>query len=1142
VRDLSDNDDDGDLVADEPKRATSTPVPLGPEERLVHAGLMRVAPAAARMFLDAAGMVAAIPRRPTTPMLVGHLVREVESTLTAMLDPLGGRRDPEEKDGEAAKRLRIIEGLGLTDEEPWLIAIERRGPDGLRPHLWAHHSSPDRLRAADDEFDKFWQLHLAAFAALLDLFERRAVPILDQIESIANGDGTLQRRAKALAKQVPRDYVSMRALFAVCSGPDWLHWLRKAGFFASPPLGEEDPETGAIRFYGWPAGDYLIGMAAEPSAEDEVAEILKDLAPTENPYVYRQLVDAALVLPPSRTVDLVPQVRAALALGSRNPSAIEIAKVVARLSDAGYVDDALSIAAPLFAVSRQESALGSTATSSYGDWAFAEACKAAFPSLTKASPLRVAVFVLDLLDVAVAAGLGSSRPDWDMSEYWRSAVDDANPEREDPRNALVDAARDSMSATVGSGEITLVAAVRLLEKRERLIYRRLALHLMTTHAADDVALAEVRALRSDFMEDIHAQHERARLLTAVFPLVSATARGAYLARVSNGPDQSELSDLDARYVAAKNRGPTAAETADYIRHWKVRRLFPIQAMLSAKAQREYEALVAEEAKPPSWGDYAVFQSGTFWGDEAPIEPAVLAAMTTAATADYLREWVPPRDTFIGPTVRGLCNQLQCAVEDDPGKYAQGIDDFLDLRQEYVDAVIRALEQAVRKDVVFPWDPVVRFLATCTAEHRYESVGTDRGEGDQTLSATASLLNAGLGSVANPIPVELFDVVWSALRPAFADPNPTPEHEKTYGGTNMDPFMLSINTVRGQATHALLSLLIEKGRAVGEFDQPPEARHGVTRWPDLQRMLESRLDPQTEPSLAVRAAIGSRLDVFAILDPSWLGSVWARLLPEADPERRHVVFDAYLNMGMIRVPIVDTFLGEYLYRVRRLGEAEPVVVSDRHEPEVALSHHIVVLYLCGVIELDHELVRTLYSSANQGYWAEATTHVTRMIDARRQVGESIEPTVIERATKLWESRVDEAERDQPRGALEEHRPELEHFGYWLITGAFEPEWWLGQLRRVLRLVHWAEPDSLVMKKIAEVADTSALYAVDAATEMLQHDSHGYIASAFRDEFTKIVEAALKSADASVVASGHDLANRLVAKGEVDFRGLASSGTG
>lgn len=1137
---MSGNDADGDLVADGLNRAASTPVSLGPEERLVYAGLMRVAPAAACMFLEAAAMVLAVPRRPTTPMLVGHLIREVESTLTAMLDPLGGRRGPEEKDGEAAKRRRIVEGLGLTDQEPWVIATRRRGPDELRPHLWAHHSSPDCLRAADEEFDKFWQLHLAVFAALLDLFQRRAAPLLDQIESIANGDDTLQRKAKALAQQVPRDYVSMSALFDVCSGPDWLHWLRKAGFFASPPSGEVDPETGAVRFYGWPAGDYLIRMAAEPSAEDEVAEILTNLTPTENPFVYRQLVDAALVLSPSRTVDLVPQVRAALALGSRTPSAIEIAKVVARLSDAGYVDDALSIASPLFAVSRQESGMGSTATSPFGDWAFAEACTAAIPSLTKAAPLRVAVFVLDLLDVAVAAGLGSSRPDWDMSEYWRSAIDDTNPEREDPRNALVDAARDSMSAAVGSGEVSLADAVRLLEQRDRLVYRRLALHLMTTHAARDVALAESRALRSDFMDDTHAQYERARLLAAVFPLVSVTARRAYLARASDGPGQSELSNLDARYVAAKDRGPTAAEAADYIRHWKIRRLFPVQAVLSAKARRAYEALVAEEAKPPSWGDYAVFQSGTFCGDEAPIEPADLAAMTTAVTAGYLREWVPPKDTFMGPTVRGLCNQLQRAVEDDPGKYACGIDDFLDLRQEYVDAVIRALEQAVRKDVVFPWGPVVRFLATCTAEHRYESAGTERGEGDQTLAAAASLLNSGLGSVTNPIPSELFDVAWSALKSAFGDPNPTPEYEKTYGGTNMDPFMLSINTVRGEATHALLSLLIENARAIGEFDTPLGERHGVTRWPEVQRMLESRLDPQTEPSLAVRAAIGSRLDVLAILDPSWLESVWAALLPEADPERREVVFDAYLTMGMIRVPIVDTFLGEYLFRVRRLGGAEPVVAWDRHEPEAALAHHIVVLYLCGVIELDHELVRTLYSTPNQGYWADATTHVTRIIDARRQAGEDVDPTVIERATKLWESRIDEAERDQSRGAIEAHRPELEHFGYWLITGAFEPEWWLGQLRRVLRLVHWAEPDSLVMKKIAEVADTSALYAVEAATEMLQHDSHGYIASAFRNEFTTIVEAALKCTDASVVASGRDLANRLVAKGEVGFRGLAGSG--
>src|SRR6202034_1085191 len=38
------------------------------------------------------------------------------------------------------------------------------------------------------------------------------------------------------------------------------------------------------------------------------------------------------------------------------------------------------------------------------------------------------------------------------------------------------------------------------------------------------------------------------------------------------------------------------------------------------------------------------------------------------------------------------------------------------------------------------------------------------------------------------------------------PDPTPEHEKQYGGNNMEPATLSINTVRGRAFHALFSYI------------------------------------------------------------------------------------------------------------------------------------------------------------------------------------------------------------------------------------------------------------------------------------------------------------------------------------------------
>ena len=36
-----------------------------------------------------------------------------------------------------------------------------------------------------------------------------------------------------------------------------------------------------------------------------------------------------------------------------------------------------------------------------------------------------------------------------------------------------------------------------------------------------------------------------------------------------------------------------------------------------------------------------------------------------------------------------------------------------------------------------------------------------------------------------------------------DPEPTPEYEEKYGGSNMDPAHIAINTTRGEAMHAVV---------------------------------------------------------------------------------------------------------------------------------------------------------------------------------------------------------------------------------------------------------------------------------------------------------------------------------------------------
>lgn len=1119
-----------DLIGNPP----DSPLPLDAIQLSIYQRLTRVAPAAAEMFLDASSLASNMKVLRSRQHLVAHLVREIDSTLTGLLDPGdASRNDNGSHDGEATKRNRIVELLGLEDDEPWLDAVKDRS-DRQRPHAWAHRRGVDRLRDDDERFSDFWNVHLTIFDALLDLFDRKSALIQRQIELLTEVPPS-KAAARTLSERVPRDFVSLNQLFSRCTQPEWLVHLRSAGFFDSPPYTVVDPDSGGYIHYGWPAGSYLVQMAGVEQVQAEVTEILRKLPKSDNPRTYQTVVEAALQLPPRLAAQLVPQVLTGLRMQERLPLATEVSKLAAHLASQGELDAAYGLAAVLLEVHREDGAFGPSAVSSHRSWAFAESCKTLAPALIPADPLRACGFASSCLEAALESEAIEGHPDWDRSEYWRPALTDEDEREDDIRNALVDFTLAAFSGAVQMSALAIGDAVSLLMDRPYLIFRRMALHLLTMHPELEVELTERYAFIEEPDEDDRTLHEVARLRSVAFPLVTPTSRERFLSDVERGP---ETSDWAARFTAHKEQPPTEEDEAEYIRWWRLRLLFPVREHLDSTWQQRYEEMESLQKAKPAWDDYAVYRSRNFWGDPAPLDEAKVAQMSVPELVAYLQKWEPTGDSFTGPTIRGMANQLATVVEKEPERFASDADQFLDLRQEYVNALIRGLEQAVRANTQFEWRPVIQFLVRIAVEERYEFTGAGRSEGNETLAATAALLDAGLLIDKNHIPDDLHEQVWQALQPALSDPNPTPDHEQEYGGTNMDPFMLSINSVRGKATHTLISLLVAKARASGVFDQPVDTRDGVTRWPELAAGLESLLDTESEKSLAVRSAIGGRLDVIGLIDGAWLQQHLSALFPPSDEPRRQVVFDTYLLWGTIRKPVVPLLKDEYLYRASHLSDEPAVTWPDRKEPRDALARHIVALYLHEEIELDDPLVQKVYEEQNQPFWEAATGRAVLALQRNSDLTEEIEPSYVARAQRLWEWRMESAESARMSPGGSHYNEELTNFGHWVTCGAFPEDWWLEHLLRALDITHWVEPDGLVLKKVAEVSSRHPLESAAIATELLLNDRHAFLASGYREAFKAIVEAAIGSSLPVAKRKGRDLANRLVARGYSEYRPFAT----
>ncbi len=96
---------------------------------------------------------------------------------------------------------------------------------------------------------------------------------------------------------------------------------------------------------------------------------------------------------------------------------------------------------------------------------------------------------------------------------------------------------------------------------------------------------------------------------------------------------------------------------------------------------------------------------------------------------------------------------------------------------------------------------------------------------------------------------------------------------------MDPFTISINTVRGDAMHAVIqyALWVHRNLKAGYGDD--------VQWfevmPEVRKVLESHLNTDSEPSLAIHSIYGHYFPWLVLLDKQWAASHVQDIFPTSD---------------------------------------------------------------------------------------------------------------------------------------------------------------------------------------------------------------------------------------------------------------------
>lgn len=959
---------------------------------------------------------------------------------------------------------------------------------------------------------------------------------LDQLLSSDDPKAGIAELGSLLSSEVRRAY-----FFDKLDSSKWIAPLADVGFFEQPPSTTD--AKGEKGFPPWAAGRYLARMAKLPTVQDDVLRIVDDLPWIDNPRVHETMTELALNLPPSKARKLAMKAeRWAESPNFWRPE--KLGKLVAHLAGSGTTGEALRLARRLLAIlpgpeslepADARAHLSAEPRARFDVYEFERILNEDVPAVVMAAGIAALGLLCELLEDAMDLRRGRNDAPEDYSYIWRPAVED-HPQNHPfgLKDALVTSVRNAAEAIIGKEPDLLREVVGALESRPYRVFHRIAIHIVRRFA--DFAPDSVRRILLDQerFDDVSFQHEYYLLANEQFSRLVELDQDVILQWIEKGPD---LGEYVASWRHVRHEVPSDEDVDRYRRGWQQQKLAPIIDSLPEKWRSRFANLSreAEQPKHPEFGSY----SESWVGPESPVSRDELAAMSFDRLVEYLSNWEPSGASW-SPSREGLGRLLSELIASDPERFVARAEDFKRLDPTFVYALFGGLRDAAREGRQFKWNSILALASWVVAQPREiparksEHPGLDTGWG-WTRKAIADLLSASLGSEKFKPDLELQEQVWEVVEALTEDPEPTRASEEESDPSTMDPATASINTVRGEAMHAVVryALWIRK-HLEGRLDGPARLERGFDEMPKVRRVLDAHLDPVRDPSLAIRSVYGQWFPWLVLLDATWAVSSVERVFPRdtALSTLRDAAWATYVVMCPPYDNVFDVLRAQYSLAIDRLSRA----TAGRHgrDPDERLAEHLVLLYARGRVTLGDEdnLIASFFSGAPARIRAHAMSFAGRALHER---GASISSEISERLSELWKWRIESIARE---GAREECADELAAFGWWFTSAKFDEDWSIEQLKRATELSRKIDADWQVVGYLVGLADRKPRASVELLGAVLECSRRGaeFLGVYRQEDVGEVLRKAMASGDIAAQNIARSLINKLGAAGELSYRSL------
>lgn len=487
--------------------------------------------------------------------------------------------------------------------------------------------------------------------------------------------------------------------------------------------------------------------------------------------------------------------------------------------------------------------------------------------------------------------------------------------------------------------------------------------------------------------------------------------------------------------------------------------------------------------------------------------------------EKLQTYEPPSTLFSDREALG--KNVEAAAKNDPDRFIALLPKIVDIKYLYLNSLISefwtniddlsaeqiekiALElipifkkeqkEAEESRDYYKW---ARSSATRFAEKAFDKSGIKNDE-----RITASGANAAL------------NLVLILAR----DNDPPPEHESNEK-QNLNPTSLSINTIRGQAMHALIHAMAwaSRNKADEKFMDKIFAE------------LDWHLVKENDPTQTIRAVYGWHFPMIWGNREDW--AVKNKNLIFSDDELGQVAADAYVSFSKVH-PDAVKILGDVFERQIPRLEATPDENNNSLTAD-GLKHlvqHLCLHYWYGQIDLSEgSIIKKALDAAHAKHLSEAINFIGfRLYKAEKNKLE-ITPDELQRLVHLWEYVVTLAKVDDSK------KEALEDFGTWFASGKFDDNWSLDQLLEALKIAGSVDLDFAVLERLKTLVVDHPSKAVDVIDAMVDGATRDrWAIGTWRDNAVSILKIAYNSTDTATKQAARALANKLVNQGYMEYR--------